>query len=855
MQTLWNLGVLLRARLLWGCWLLLLPVMSCTGSIEGPPGSGGGGPMQNAPGANGLTCQAGLSACGAACVNLQADSGNCGSCGSTCTAPSVCANGSCDTACAAGFEKCGTSCVSLSADAANCGGCGKACDAGVPCFAGACGCPEGVLLCQGQCFDPKTDAQHCGSCDTACSGGASCVGGACSCAADEQLCGSECSNLNTPKHCGACGKSCNAGEVCAAGTCIPGSQPCPSGLTRCGDSCVDLQTASSTCGACENKCAGGQACTGGQCACPAGKTSCGTSCVDLPTSTLHCGQCGNACTAGQTCQSGQCKCAQATDIVCNNVCVNGSTDAANCGACGVACTDGLPCTNGKCACPDGEIVCGGKCVSTDSSAEHCGACGMACPEGESCLAGKCSGAIGDACSSTLAKGITIREIAVYQAGKVPVMKNGEQVLANARPAEIVQGKMARVRVFVDLDAGWSARTVSARLLLTNGDAMPSYFAKRSVTQASTENSFATTFNIDVKAEDITDTTRYAIELVECDGATTGAAGRARFPSVDKVELVTRKTGTIKLRFIPFNANGRTAASDTARLDAYRDYIARMYPTSGVEYTVGTPFTVSGTISPDGRGWSDALDQLSSLHERDNAANDVYYYGLFQPGDSINQYCGGGCVAGIGYVTVAQTFSRHQRVALGLSYGTLASAETFAHELGHNHGRPHSPCGGADDSDRNYPHAGAKIGWWGFEAPDKLKDPASDTDIMGYCRNQWVSDYTYGLFADRIAVLNGATRELPPPGEMQRFRFLLTDFAGPRWGVQREAPRYPTGEPEAANILDATGGVIATVTVYRTSTDHLGGALLLVPEPEAGWHAVQIAGEVPLSFTSTNGSQP
>ncbi len=500
-------------------------------------------------------------------------------------------------------------------------------------------------------------------------------------------------------------------------------------------------------------------------------------------------------------------------------------------------------------------MCAGACVSTDSNAQHCGMCGMACPEGETCLAGKCSGAIGDACTSTLATGISITEIAVYQSGKIPVMREGEAVAKDDRPADIIQGKAARVRVFVELGAGWTNRTVSAHLLLTHDDLTPNYFSKRNVTQGSADNSLATTFNFDVEPEHITEGTRYAVEIVECDGTPAGMPGTARFPAVDYQELVTRKTGVIKLRFIPLVANGRTAASDTARLDQYRDYVARMYPTSGVEYTVGQPFNVARTISAQGSGWGEALDQLSNLHEEEDAPNDLYYYGLFQPTDALRDYCGGGCVAGIGYIGGTQSFARHQRVALGLSFATLGSAQTMAHELGHNHGRPHAPCGGAAGADGDYPYEGAKIGWWGFEAPEKLHNPTTDTDIMGYCNNQWVSDYTYRFFTDRVALLNGAMRVLPPPGGMQHFRFLLVDQDGPRWGVPRPAPRYPTGEPEPADILDASGNVIATVTVYRTPFDHLGGGQVLVPEPEADWHAVQLRGQVPLSFDSSSTSQP
>ena len=90
--------------------------------------------------------------------------------------------------------------------------------------------------------------------------------------------------------------------------------------------------------------------------------------------------------------------------------------------------------------------------------------------------------------------------------------------------------------------------------------------------------------------------------------------------------------------------------------------------------------------------------------------------------------------------------------------------------------------------------------------------------------------------------------------MHHYLFLLTDVRGPRWGIERPAPRYPSGEPELADMLDADGNIVASVTVYRTPMDDLGGALLLVPDPEPGWHAVQIRGAVPLPFGATTSSQ-
>ncbi len=104
------------------------------------------------------------------------------------------------------------------------------------------------------------------------------------------------------------------------------------------------------------------------------------------------------------------------------------------------------------------------CVNTDDTAAYCGGCDTPCPMGESCQAGKCSGAIGDSCTSTLAVGISIDEISVYQVGKIPVMEANAVVAKEDRPADIVQGKPGRVRVFVKLESGWVNRTVSGAAL-------------------------------------------------------------------------------------------------------------------------------------------------------------------------------------------------------------------------------------------------------------------------------------------------------------------------------------------------------------------------------------------------------
>lgn len=819
------------------------------GGANGASGAGGGSPV-------GIQCQPGLTPCGDACVDLTASTDHCGTCDTTCPEGRLCNDGVCSSECAPGYTQCGTTCVNVLSNTAHCGVCDHECALGTPCSGGDCGCPDGTILCDSLCTETTTDVEHCGACDTPCQAGAACVDGACACPDGTEPCNDACASLNTAQNCGSCGNACQPGQICGGTACIADSEACPAPSILCDSACVDAQTDRNHCGTCDKACPGAQTCQGGACVCPPGRSACGDSCVDTTTSALNCGTCGNACKVGQTCSAGTCTCSDSSLASCPSGCRDLDSDPDNCGACSTVCQGGYPCTNGECACPEGTELCDGECVNTDSDAAHCGTCTNTCPDEETCIVGQCSGSIGDECTNQLAYDITLSQIAAYQAGKVVIMDDGSAVDGGSRPVDVVAAKAALVRAFVTLGQSFTSRVLSARLtLLTGSGAEPiQYFSKREVSTASTEDNLATTFNIEVPPEDITADTRYVVEIVECDATTAGSMAAPRFPASGDAPLDARVTGRLTLQFIPIIANGRTPDTSAARLDELKAYMEAMYPIEGMDYTVGTPMNAPTTVSATGDGWSETLDALRSRHGQDGAPNTLYYYGLLEPAATLREYCGGSCVAGIGYVPSASNNARDQRVAQGLSYGGTTSAETMAHEVGHNHGRQHAPCGGASGVDPNYPYANAQIGWWGLRYPDTLFAPTNTTDIMGYCNSKWVSDYTYKGILERVATINGNAFELPS-SVVGLWRIVLTGPFGPSWGIPITTPAPPAGEPEGAVILDRDGDAITEVTVYRTLIDHLGASSVMVPEPEPGWHAIEIAGELPLAFGSADSSVP
>lgn len=362
-------------------------------------------------------------------------------------------------------------------------------------------------------------------------------------------------------------------------------------------------------------------------------------------------------------------------------------------------------------------------------------------------------------SLPLAEGVAIDSVAIFQGVKIDLMKGGELVAPSSRNAPVVAGRPALVRAYVRPEGG-SSGEITGELRVTAGGQTKVYRDTRASVFASTDENLSSTFNFEIPAGELAVGATFSVALTSKTGKDTKSASPARFPRDGApVSVGVESSGEkLKIVIVPVrydaDGSGRVPDVSAAQLERYRQTMMRLYPAADVEVTARAPMPWSTVISRNGSGFSQILRAVTELRRSDGAPSNVYYYGALAPAASMSSFCGGGCVTGLSTV-VSRASDAFLRASVGVGFTGDSSANTMAHELGHAHGRNHAPCGGANGIDPSFPYSGGGIGVWGYDILDKkLVSPSKGKDFMGYCPNEWVSDYTYSELFDRVASVNG-----------------------------------------------------------------------------------------------------
>jgi hypothetical protein len=378
--------------------------------------------------------------------------------------------------------------------------------------------------------------------------------------------------------------------------------------------------------------------------------------------------------------------------------------------------------------------------------------------------------------------------------------------------ELVEGRDAIFRVFAVANAANTAQpAVQVRLFhgTTEIQAVSVRASSPSVAQAVNEGNLPSSWNLLIPGPLVVPGLRLLAEVDPDQEFAELDEGDNVFPaSGDPLAVTVRSLLPFQIRLVPVlqSVNVLQGNVTLANAEGYLSVLRTMLPIGAYEVDVGAVYTTNAPELQGGNAngaWGTILSEILALRNAVDMST-RYYYGVVQ-----TTYSSG--VAGIGYVgSPGGTF----KAAIGWDRSG-SRAGVLAHELGHNFGRLHAPCGSPANPDPGYPHPGGQIGAWGLHVETlEVKVPTQYFDLMGYCNSDWVSDYTWnGVMAFRAASPTGAPAATVAGGSDDG---LLV------WG--RVTPAGVVLEP--AFRVAPTGAVLPASGVWRIEGRDAAGAVLV-----------------------------
>jgi hypothetical protein len=445
----------------------------------------------------------------------------------------------------------------------------------------------------------------------------------------------------------------------------------------------------------------------------------------------------------------------------------------------------------------------------------------------------------------LADGVRVDRVSVLQALTQDLFKDGQRVAQRSVP--LIQKRPTLVRVYAS-SAGASPASLEARLTIEAAGARVARLTQPVTLGAPKEDQLGSTINFEITGDQLPAGASISVGIFDTQkpqGAQV-ASSPARFPvdgSTDPLDL--QRTGTMKIVLVPvrYNADGSGRMPDItpAQVERLKKTMFARYPLEGVDLTVRAPMNFAQTVSAGGGGWSALLNSVLQLRAQDNAAPDVYYYGIFSPAQSFTAYCNGSCVAGLSPLN--ENSDSEMQGSIGLGYTGDDTGSTMAHEIGHAHGRPHAPCGATANDDPNFPYQNGGIGPFGYHIVDKvLFSPVKYRDMMSYCTPDWLSDYTYKQLLGRVKQV---TKPLAPSfsGAAPMAHVFSVDALGNAEHltdtVASLAATPALEHAEHVTYVDDNGATLGETQGHMVKLDHLPGGYLIVPKAPGAAKALDL----------------
>jgi hypothetical protein len=442
----------------------------------------------------------------------------------------------------------------------------------------------------------------------------------------------------------------------------------------------------------------------------------------------------------------------------------------------------------------------------------------------------------------LARSLSISSVDAYQTIQIPL--HGGEPVADVAP--LIAGRETLIRISATPQPGAQPEAVTAEVIVEGGATPLILRDTKTLTQPSRQDALSSTFNVTIPRGALTPASSLSVRLSvprQGDVVAPGASHPAAWPAERTQHPLAARadSGALRVVLVPlkydYDDSGRLPDTSPARVARYEALLRALFPSTDVQISVHEPISWDQSLR-----FGNINQMLVQLKEDERADDDLYYYALVNPADTFEEYCGRSCTTGQSFTT-SNNADGVYRVGSGLGYATDDRLWTLAHELGHMHGRGHAPCDVSFwNADGDYPHGGGLVGVWGWDQRDgSLKDPDEIADMMGYCDDQWLSDYTYvGMFERSVRIAGrNALRTFAAP---RAHRFLTIPAQGaPQWGRSIKLRGGHTGDEIEVRLLDAAGRLVGTLMLPRIPTGHDGAQELLVPQLSARVISIEVAG--------------
>jgi Metallo-peptidase family M12 len=390
---------------------------------------------------------------------------------------------------------------------------------------------------------------------------------------------------------------------------------------------------------------------------------------------------------------------------------------------------------------------------------------------------------------------------------------GIQLIQSTQRADgsvpMVGGRDAMLRVFAGANQANSARP-SVRIRLFQGAVQVDSFSVPapggSVPLTADTASLAASWNVLIPGARMLPGLSLQAEIDPEDAYPETDEGDNTWPGGSAREAVTvQNVPAFDLTFVPVkqSVNSLTGSVNGSNKAALADVTERMHPLGVVNVTVHSTYTTSAPAlqSNDGNGgWGQILSEIYALRAADHASAD--YVGI------VPATYGSG-IAGLGYVGAPAA----------IAWDKASSAPgVIAHELGHNFGRQHAPCGNPSGPDPQYPYADASIGTWGLDLPAlSLKAPGTYKDLMSYCNPDWISDYNYVAVLSFRGIAPAVASRADQPATADGEGLLVWGrivhgnvILEPAFVVRAPATLPAEGGPHRVEGFDAAGGRVFSI---------------------------------------------